>query len=209
MARVGYARAMNTIFLVRHAETDYNLDKRLCSRTDAPLNDAGREQALALGKRLKGSNFGRVITSPAARCQETADLIIKGAHGPDAGASITVDPRLREADFGRFEGESATELEAGSDPLFEQWRQGGVLSPEDGVEPLISVAARAGSFLDDLPRDPLPILVVSHGYLLRLMLAQAVLGLPVRGYLQVWLDNGTFSAIRREGDRWQVRALNA
>lgn len=93
--------------LVRHAATAWS-GTRYCGRTDAPLNDAGREQLAPLVAYLGSRTPDRttVITSPSRRCRETAEAIA-GA----SGGELRVDVRLREVDFGDAEGLTFAEIE--------------------------------------------------------------------------------------------------
>jgi 2,3-bisphosphoglycerate-dependent phosphoglycerate mutase len=83
------------LFLVRHGETQWNVDGRFCGHSDPPLTPRGRDQARALFDFIGNQIFDRVVSSPSIRAVETARL----AHGEPL-----VDFRLRELDFGHLEG---------------------------------------------------------------------------------------------------------
>src|SRR5512137_1397504 len=70
------------IFLVRHGQTDANLEARYCGRTDVPLNAEGREQARALRPLLLGRAFEAVYASPLSRAVETASLLLEDPDAP-------------------------------------------------------------------------------------------------------------------------------
>ena len=97
---------MTTILLVRHGETDWNLERRWQGHIDRPLNDVGRAQARALADRLDSEPFAAVYSSDLARARETAE-IVAAAHG----LPVHLDPRLREADVGEWSGLTADEIE--------------------------------------------------------------------------------------------------
>ena len=84
---------------VRHGETDWNVAGRFQGRTDVPLNDKGREQALAAQRLLTAPKVSRVLTSPLSRATETARLIF-----PDLIDLIDIEDLLIECDFGCLEG---------------------------------------------------------------------------------------------------------
>ena len=90
-------------WLVRHGETEWARLGRHTGRTDVPLTETGREQALALGRRLAGATFGLVLTSPLSRAAETAALA-------GFGDVAVVDTDLREWDYGAFEGRLTAEI---------------------------------------------------------------------------------------------------
>jgi len=83
------------LWLVRHGATDWSDAGRLTGWTDLPLNDAGRRQAMHLGTRLAGRTFIGVWCSDLRRATDTARLALYEA---------TPDARLRELNFGMFEG---------------------------------------------------------------------------------------------------------
>ncbi len=86
---------MTTILLVRHGQTDWNLDRRLQGHTDRPLNDRGREQARALAAELASEPLDAVYSSDLVRAHETARIIAAGR-----GLDVTAMDDLRERNFG-------------------------------------------------------------------------------------------------------------
>ncbi len=90
------------LVFIRHGETDWNLACRLQGTVDIPLNERGRRQAAACGKRLRdeGTRFSRVYVSPLVRARETAALVT--GLPPE---QMTVIPDLGEMRFGSLEGE--------------------------------------------------------------------------------------------------------
>jgi len=89
------------LYLVRHGETDWNAEGRLLSSTDRPLSVRGEQQAAALADDLAGVRWDRAYSSPLVRARRTAEVVL--AARPDAPA-LVVDGRLREMDFGPYEG---------------------------------------------------------------------------------------------------------
>ena len=112
------------LYLVRHGETDWNAEGRLLSFTDQPLSDRGERQAATLAGDLSGVRWDRAFSSPWVRARRTAEAVL--AARPDA-PPLVVDDRLREMDFGPFEGWSETELQA--DPLAATRRRDGAQPP--------------------------------------------------------------------------------
>lgn len=93
-----------TIYFARHGETMMNAVERAQGWTDAPLTPEGITGAEALGKGLKAADitFDKVYTSTSGRTQETAELILENNGQKDL--DYTKDKRLREYNFGTFEG---------------------------------------------------------------------------------------------------------
>ena len=158
------------LYLVRHGETDWNAAGRLLSFTDAPLNARGEEQAATLASAVAAVRWDRAISSPLVRARRTAEVIL--AARADA-PNLEIDDRLRELDFGPYEGWSEAELEA--DPMAATRRRDGAQLP--GVEPDEEVAERGRLFLASLDGAGGTTLVVGHGRMLRILIATA-LGLP-------------------------------
>lgn len=195
---------MKNIFLVRHGETEWNSLKKLNSRTDTSLSKNGEEQVKKLSKSLSHIKFDYVFSSPLLRAQQTAKLICKDI-------KIITSKNLIEADFGDFEGCSAESLER-NNPLsvFNKWRNGEKLSTDYNLEPLNVVSERANNFLiNDLQDLSGNILVTSHGYLIRVLLAKCVLGLKEADFKKIWLSNASCSVIRDSDFGFQIRVINA
>lgn len=111
---------MTTVYLIRHGQTQGNLERRYIGSTDQPLCPAGRE-ALA-GRRMPPVD--RVYASPLRRCRETAVLLYPGAE-------VEIVPDFRECDFGEFEMKTYEELK--DSPAYRAWLDtGGVSAPPGG-----------------------------------------------------------------------------
>ncbi len=100
----------NTVYyyLIRHGETDWNVERRMQGREDVPLNEKGRLQASELARALAGVPFSLIMTSPLFRAAETAAAIRR--YHP--GVRIVEDPLLMERDKGRVSGLTPEEREA-------------------------------------------------------------------------------------------------
>jgi broad specificity phosphatase PhoE len=96
---------VTTILLVRHGETDWNLERRVQGHTDRPLNATGRAQAEALADELADERLDAVYSSDLARAYETARLVA-ARHG----LPVVLVPELREKDFGTWEGLTDEEI---------------------------------------------------------------------------------------------------
>ena len=96
---------VTTILLARHGETDWNRENRWQGWADPPLNGCGRAQAKALAERLRDVSFDAVYSRDLRRAHETA-LYVAAPHG----ATVVVDPALREIDVGSWSGLTQTEV---------------------------------------------------------------------------------------------------
>ncbi len=155
---------MNTpgrIALIRHGQTDWNLEERLQGATDIPLNDAGREQArVAAGHLRSGAvRWDVLVSSPLGRAVETA-RIIGGVLGLELTA--TYDD-LVERGFGPYEGSRLAGLEGAARERI-----------LDAGEPPEAVARRGLAALRRIREDHpgRSVLVVAHGSLIRLTVSE-------------------------------------
>lgn len=135
---------MLTLVLTRHGLTDRSIpEQHLGQRIDISISEAGRRQAQALARRLAPVRFDRVITSPLFRARETAELLARGT-------PLEADPRLREMDYGAWEGRTYEEIEAADAAFRRDWE----LAPDrlacPGGESGNDVAERVRAFLADL-----------------------------------------------------------
>ncbi len=176
--------AMLTIVLTRHGHTDHSdPDQYTGQNIEAHLTEAGRAGAMALGERLAGVSFDRVVSSPLERAVETARLVEPAAH-------IETDDRLKEAAYGDWEGCTITEVEERWPKERAIWEANPAATRMPGGESGDDVARRVRSFLDELtawesgranPNDDHRLLVVGHSTLNRVLLAVA-LEVPLRDF---------------------------
>ena len=90
------------IYIVRHGQTDYNLEGRYAGRLDVELNNKGIEQANMIKEELKNIDFDKVFSSPLKRAYQTASII--------TDKDIIVDDRIIERSNGDLEGKLKSEI---------------------------------------------------------------------------------------------------
>jgi broad specificity phosphatase PhoE len=102
------------LILARHGNTFEPGEKVLWvgSRTDLPLVVKGREQAKAIGNALARAAIkpAAILTGPLRRTRETTAIIAEMVSFPQE--SVVIDERLREINYGRWEGKSSNEIRA-------------------------------------------------------------------------------------------------
>lgn len=96
------------IYLIRHGQTDWNLQGRFQGREDIELNENGISQARECGRALKGEIFKAVITSPLSRARKTAEIIAENV----SIDRVIVDEGIIERDFSKVSGLTPKEREA-------------------------------------------------------------------------------------------------
>ena len=156
---------MTTLLLARHGETDWNRDGRFQGHADTSLNARGREQAQALADELPHVDV--IYSSDLSRSLETAEIVSERL-----GLQVRVDPRLRERNFGSWEGLTGAEIERASPDAYGRWRRGEGFGADD-AERHEAFAERIEAFLTDvLPRHPgETVLVIAHGGSIRVIQA--------------------------------------
>ena len=90
---------MTTIYITRHGETRYNIEKRFQGWIDSELTETGITNARALGERLMDINIHRIYSSPLKRAKDTAE-IIKG----NRPIELIEEEGFKEMFFGKWEG---------------------------------------------------------------------------------------------------------
>jgi probable phosphoglycerate mutase len=152
------------ILLIRHGETDWNVEKRLQGHYDVALNAEGRHQAAALGRALRDEPLDAVFSSDLQRARDTAQAIAAAR-----GMAVQIDPGLRERCFGAFEGLIHSEISERYPADFAAWKQRDLdaryTAGERQAETLREFAARAMASLTRLAsrEGHRRIAVVSHG----------------------------------------------
>lgn len=149
------------IYSTRHGQTDYNRDEIILGTTDIPLNETGMKQAADLAEAVeKLGDVDIIIASPMLRAMTTA-----GAAAQRCGLEIVTDSRLREWNYGEYEGKSRF-----TDGFAENKHQFGVKMPGGG-ESLLQLAHRVYSALDEIIEkySGKNVLIVSHGGICRVI----------------------------------------
>ncbi len=188
---------MTTIFLARHGESDWNVEKRFQGHSDRPLTERGRVQAHALADLVGSEKIDAVYTSPLSRARETAEIV-----AARAGLEAVALPELREVDTGSWSGLSRADVEARFPEGFARWRSGGS-GWEDG-ESYEEMAERVIGALRKIAEDHPDgrVLVISHGGPIRAIHAAAE-GLAIKDYrrLKPVEPNARLSAVAVENGR--------
>ena len=188
------------IYFLRHGETLWNREKRLQGSTPhTDLTDFGIRLAewTRDGLKARGISFDRAYTSPLRRARHTAEIVARGL-----GLEPADDPRLREMDFGKYEGSLIRDGGFADGNIRNCFRDPERYSPPTGAESFDEVEARLAAFLDDEMR-PLEgtcarVLAVSHGGFMR-MLVRHLLRTPLSVFWDGRQPNCCVHIVRLEG----------
>ncbi len=165
---------MALLVLVRHGESQWNLENRFTGWTDVPLTEKGREEAHRAGEKIRGIRFDQAYTSVLQRATETLDIILK-VIGQE-GIPIAYDRALNERHYGDLQGLNKAETaEKFGKEQVHIWRRSYDVAPPGG-ESLKDTAARTLPYFDAhiLPdlRAGKNVLVSAHGNSLRSIVMQ-------------------------------------
>jgi broad specificity phosphatase PhoE len=190
----------------RHGRTAWNSNKRFQGTTDVPLDDVGVTQIDLASRQLARLDPASVIASDALRSAATADSLTRRT-----GRPATLDPRLREAAAGPWEGLTRVEVARRFPEEYDAWRAG-VDVRRGGGETLEEVAARAGEAVDGaLDRLPHPetLVVVTHAGTARGLLGR-LLRLPPDDWHRLGtLGHARWSVLEERRFGWRLAEHNS
>ena len=167
------------LVLLRHAETDWNRERRYQGVLDIGLSETGRAQAVSAARLLAPRPFAAVVSSPLSRARSTAEAIAAGR-----GLTVRVDDAFSEMGFGTWEGLTIDEVRAQFPDAARAFRETPHATRVPGGESLDEVRDRALRGLARLraEHEGETVCVVSHGVTARVLILEA-LGL---GLDRVW-----------------------
>lgn len=147
---------MSCIFFVRHGQTIWNVENKICGATDIALTDKGHEQAIETGHRIleEGIHVDEILYSPLIRAKDTALHISE-----ITGIPAREEERLKEQNFGKYEGtpRNSVEFKASKSHFVDRY---------EGGESMLQLAQRIYNLLDELKAqsaDKTYILVAHNG----------------------------------------------
>lgn len=170
---------MVRLLLIRHAATDAANNKRLLGSTDAPATSVGLAEVARLAPLLAANPPEAWLSSPMRRAVQTLERLESLI---SIGNRVKFDKRLREIDFGRWEGRRFSEIAVSDPGLIPAWsKYSDFIFPEG--EEVQGFIDRVQSMLDELRHGGSKVIgVVTHGGVIRTMICLA-LGLEARNYL--------------------------
>jgi alpha-ribazole phosphatase len=157
---------MTELLLIRHGETSWNVEGKYTGQTDVPLNSTGERQATLMAKEFQNSPIEAIYSSDLIRAQRTAEVL-----SDKTGASLTIDPRLREINQGTWEGMHFSEIQKRFKGTLEKRRRNPLqVTPPKG-ESLAEVRERVlkayQTILETHPDDL--VAIVAHGIVLAII----------------------------------------
>ena len=152
---------MGHFYFVRHGQTVWNVEGKICGATDIALTQLGHEQAIETGKKIlaEGIQADEILYSPLQRAADTAKHISE-----ITGIPARVEPRLKEQNFGKWESTPRNGVD------FKLAKQSFVCSYEGG-ESMLRLAQRIYNLLDDIKAesDKKTYILVAHNGIARVI----------------------------------------
>lgn len=192
------------LWLVRHGQTQANLDGVYSGISETPLTELGTTQAKALGKMLHPVTFDKVFCSELGRAQHTMRLVLASRDFP----AIT-EPRLNEMNFGDWELRHHRDLQRLDAENYAAWCHDwqNVIPTNGEGFPLFSrrVQALAQEFIERQSEEN--ILIVSHQGVLSLLIA-SLLNMPPASLWHFVIEQGAWSTIEIRDGFATLKTLN-
>jgi broad specificity phosphatase PhoE len=135
------------LLLIRHGETDWNVEGRYQGQEDPPLNRRGRDQALLLAEQLSGIPLDVLYSSPLARARETARALEERLAVP-----VHFEARLMEIHLGDWGGRLAAEVAEKDAERYLRWDTDPWSVTPPGGESLFQVRERVHAAADEIVR---------------------------------------------------------
>jgi len=154
------------LYVLRHGETAWNIDRRMQGTKNSDLTERGRGQAKAMGRALK-AELSRdpgptvFLRSPLGRTRETS-LLVGHELGLDPG-QWRDDPRLAELSYGQWEGFSWKEIEVHTPNALTDWRADPEGYCPPGGESHFELRRRSAAALADIVAANIRTVIVGHG----------------------------------------------
>ncbi|MEG3990927.1 histidine phosphatase family protein [Microcoleus sp. S28C3] len=192
------------LVIVRHGETEWNVQSKATGQLDSPLTPKGIRQAHAIADRLLRLSFTTLYSSDLGRAVQTANIIAKVC-----GKKVIFDPQLREWNMGIFEGLTVSEMHK----KFPQYRQDyerigfEYVIPEG--ESLRQCRDRGCRVLNAIAERHLDetVVAIGHGCLL-MVFFEMVLGLPPGNSWRFKLYNANLCIFEYINGRWSLIVWN-
>lgn len=154
------------VYLARHGQTAYNLERRFQGHLPVPLDETGHEQARELAERAAEHGFAALWCSPLRRARETAEIV-----AARLGLDLLEEPRMMETDAGDWTDRLFVDVQAEDPERFAQFVAGDPRFAFPGGESFAHQEERVEDALKDIEKGALPALVICHGMVIRAALS--------------------------------------
>ncbi|MFG6146792.1 histidine phosphatase family protein [Halobacillus sp. B23F22_1] len=193
---------MTKIYLTRHGQTVWNLEKRMQGHGESKLTELGRKQARWLGEHLNNVHIDKIVSSSSGRTEETSRLI-RG----NRPIAIELNPQLREIHLGEWEGKLQHELQSEFSEAYRNFWEDPLRYETSGGESLEELVARVSHEVEHIAETykGQTILIVTHGVVLKALMIY----FKKRGIEELW--SGAFmhhstclSLVEKTDGEWKI-----
>lgn len=195
---------MVKLYIVRHAESQWNPIGRYQGLLDPELSELGKRQAIKLGELFRNIHVDVLYSSPLKRTYQTALEI-----GKVKGLPVMEERRVIEIDHGKWSGLLVEEVQRLYPEEFRLWLEEPHKVKFEGGESLQDVYRRVKDFLEEIKEKHWgqSLVVVSHTVPIRAMYC-ALLKVDLSKFWSFGCDNASYSLVHMEGDRNVIMRLN-
>lgn len=193
---------MKRIYLIRHGQSEWNVEGKVQGTKDSLLTDKGREQAAMAGRRLADLEIKKIYCSGLSRARETAEII-----GGIIGAEVEVIPEFVEICFGHWEGLPLDEVKRIYGEEYSVWKKTPHEFKADGCETLLEAKQRMMRGMGRIADEDENILIVSHGSSIKALML-GLLDIDLSNYKNFTLSNTGLSLIENGDYNTIMRYFN-
>ena len=181
------------LYLIRHGQTEWNVEGKIQGRTDIPLNETGRLQAHFLAAGMSSRPVVRIFTSTLKRAVETAMAV-----GEDQNVAVELVKSLEEIGFGKWEGRTNVEIMADYPEEYRRWMLNPVEVSPPGGELKQEIRVRCKNVMDAILEETAglkgDIAIVSHGATLAYIIEYLMKDHPLEG--DIIVKNASITTIQ-------------
>ncbi|KMO86690.1 phosphoglycerate mutase [Megasphaera cerevisiae DSM 20462] len=198
---------MVRIILIRHGETQWNIEGRYQGQEDTQLSERGILQGHMVAEGLRNISIDAAVSSPLERSYMTCSFCAELHH-----LTVQRDERLLEINHGAWEGCLADEIKARYPTEFQQWHTAPqqVTMPGKGGESLEDVRVRVRDAFNDYAHryDGKTLLVAAHDAVNKAVICD-VMGLDMSHFWQIKQDNTCINVLECQQGQWRIVLLNS
>ncbi len=194
------------LYLLRHGETDWNVEQRIQGVSDTALNEVGVAQAEALACALRGCSIACVYTSPLRRARRTAEIVARALDAP-----LLEEAGIAELNQGELEGAAFRHLHQTHPEFMEVWQNHPAEARMPGGESLPELQERAWAAMECLleAHESEVIAAVSHNLAIITILCN-ILGAELNGFRRLRQHNAAMNIVEHTPQRgWSVVTMNS
>lgn len=192
-----------TIWIMRHAETRLNKEKKFIGRTNPSLTNKGKKDAAKTGKWFADKKIIEIVSSPLNRSRQTAQIIAQQL--PDK-IPLRFEKRLAEQRFGKWEQKNRKQVEQHWKKTLEEWLQNPFHTTPPGGENYVELEKRTRALVTRIRKTNHSLLIVTHANILKILVKQ-LCGLTQKQTQKLSVMHHTLYRVNPQTKRYQTMEL--